>query len=1109
MKKFKKFLLTALAASLCLGCFIPGAGVQKAKAADVVSPVIDMITTSPAENASTAMNVGFHVPLGYTNCYVQYTLKSDTDWANAKNQSGTFVSYGADEDTNPFYNGYSKDYSGENYYQTNTFLDYSVTLKELTPATEYKYRVSDGARFSDTYYFKTAGADEWSFVVTGDFHVYYTSVRADNATKAINAAISLADQEALPPVEHIVSIGDIVAWGISYNQWQLLTKQPYFKKYSFANCIGNHDDMDRFGGSSSAYNAICFNHPTNGYGDEVGTCFYYLYNDVLFIYINYLDPSAEAEAWATKVVNSMAGKYKYSILVNHRPAISKYTGGTYSYFWNYWADFCDTHKIDLVLAGDHHVYMRSHAIKNGSVVADYSKDNPDGTVYIAADSADGDRGSSTDVTDSWSSLVASNYYRYNYTGSSADITSMLVSVKQDKLTVKFVYYENSGAASASSDFYEGDVSGHSNFHYGDTSYVYPSDHSTAVGGDEPVDGFPADAVNLLSSDLKGSYMYPTSFYPGGSSYYSIAYYGDNSNQGGDYISGKLNDGVYAANSNPGGSNNDWAVFFTSGGFPEISFKLNQTATVYGLALNYRGYTSGSAYSGADVSAVRISTDGENFTDATDYTVSNVITSGDNYNLNVVFDTPKEVQYLQIVLNKPNNSATRYAVSEAKVMGKADWTDSVGGDHSVEFKDHNGTTLSTQSVKDGASAVPPALALRAGYHFVGWDKDYNSITEDSVITALYSDGEDEVIFKDHDGTELKRQTVAFGSAATPPADPTREEYVFTGWDKPYDAIAGDTVITATYIHESELEQGEEEEEIIPIPTGDNILLNKPYTTVFNQYLNALVSDNDNVLLTDGKYRGDGVSPWGTTYGVTVEFAGSAAINSLNFEFDTATDVAVVVFKNVRITGNRGFAVQSVSYSTDGSNYQDADIKVSQVNVEGSGENFYFDIRIITNVKDVKGLKVSWSNNGEYVSHFDELEAYASYTVEGEGEGEESSALESSEEESSAVLDSEEGDVAPESSDDIDIPESSEPVAGGEDSENSADVADVSYGDANGDGYIDSLDAAQVLKHDAMLIELDADALVRADVNGDGTVDSLDAAQILKYDALLIDSFSVQA
>ncbi|MBE6677469.1 MAG: hypothetical protein E7597_01600 [Ruminococcaceae bacterium] len=65
--------------------------------------------------------------------------------------------------------------------------------------------------------------------------------------------------------------------------------------------------------------------------------------------------------------------------------------------------------------------------------------------------------------------------------------------------------------------------------------------------------------------------------------------------------------------------------------------------------------------------------------------------------------------------------------------------------------------------------------------------------------------------------------------------------------------------------------------------------------------------------------------------------------------------------------------------------------------------------------------------------------------------------------------------------------------------------IPMGDVNVDGVINSLDGAQVLKHDAELIALDREGLAVADVNGDGTVNSLDAAQILKYDAKLITEF----
>ena len=596
----RKILTSVLALAMCLvgiGGAFSGALVQAA------STNIKMIVTNPGEIASTQMNVGFHAPLSYTNCYVQYTTTDDTSWAKAKTNKGTYKTYGASSSTNPFYGEAAKDDAGNNITQSMTFLDYNVNLTGLTPNTKYMYRIYDGSAYSNVYYFKTAANDSssWSFLVTGDFHEYYKNYgvyRAAQATKAINAGVSLAGQLGWSPVEHVVSVGDIVAWGVDYGQWQNVLNQPWIKNYSFANAIGNHDDMNKAGtSSSSAYNSIVFNNPLNGYnsGNEMGTVFYYVYNNVLFIYVNYLKASVAAqETWAQSVVDKMKGSYKYITLVNHRPATSKYNGKSYSYFWNYWADFCDKNHVDLVLAGDHHVYMRSQPIYNGSMVSGYSASNPNATVYIAADSSDGERGSSTDVSTFNSSWVKSSYYRYKYNGSSTkDKTSIIINVGPDKMTTQFVYFEDSSSASHPS-WRQGAISGHSGFYYGDVSYVYPYDHGYTGASPEPDpepepdpdggDGLPLAKTNFLTA---GQYKYSSSVYPGGASYYSYAYYGDNSSQGGSFMTGKLNNGTLPANSNPSASNTDWATFFLSQGSPEVTLKLSQKAYLNKINIVYR------------------------------------------------------------------------------------------------------------------------------------------------------------------------------------------------------------------------------------------------------------------------------------------------------------------------------------------------------------------------------------------------------------------------------------------------------------------------------------------------------------------------------------------
>ena len=55
----------------------------------------------------------------------------------------------------------------------------------------------------------------------------------------------------------------------------------------------------------------------------------------------------------------------------------------------------------------------------------------------------------------------------------------------------------------------------------------------------------------------------------------------------------------------------------------------------------------------------------------------------------------------------------------------------------------------------------------------------------------------VTFKDHNGAILKTETVEKGKAATAPAAPAREYFTFAGWDKSFDNVTADLVVTATY------------------------------------------------------------------------------------------------------------------------------------------------------------------------------------------------------------------------------------------------------------------------------------------------------------------------
>ena len=133
------------------------------------------------------------------------------------------------------------------------------------------------------------------------------------------------------------------------------------------------------------------------------------------------------------------------------------------------------------------------------------------------------------------------------------------------------------------------------------------------------------------------------------------------------------------------------------------------------------------------------------------------------------------------------------------------------EYRVQFLDYDGTVLKESMIAHGLAAVPPAQPVRDGFTFTGWDNVYDDIQEDVVIHAVYEKQQEaveryyKVVFIDMDGTILKEQDVKEGAAALPPTPKAPEGYKFTGWDKEYKNIHGDTVIRAVYEKQQETVQ----------------------------------------------------------------------------------------------------------------------------------------------------------------------------------------------------------------------------------------------------------------------------------------------------------------
>ena len=118
-------------------------------------------------------------------------------------------------------------------------------------------------------------------------------------------------------------------------------------------------------------------------------------------------------------------------------------------------------------------------------------------------------------------------------------------------------------------------------------------------------------------------------------------------------------------------------------------------------------------------------------------------------------------------------------------------------YAVSFLDWDNSVLKQDSVDYGSAATAPADPTREGYTFIGWDKEFSNVTANLTVTAQYKINRYEVLFLDWDESVLKKDSVDHGAAATAPADPTREGYTFTGWDKEFSHVTEDMTITALY------------------------------------------------------------------------------------------------------------------------------------------------------------------------------------------------------------------------------------------------------------------------------------------------------------------------
>ncbi len=127
---------------------------------------------------------------------------------------------------------------------------------------------------------------------------------------------------------------------------------------------------------------------------------------------------------------------------------------------------------------------------------------------------------------------------------------------------------------------------------------------------------------------------------------------------------------------------------------------------------------------------------------------------------------------------------------------------------VTFDSAGGSAVESKEVEDGTKVTKPKDPTRGGYEFVDWyfenkpfDFDNTNITKNITLKAVWLDENEikyyTVKFIDYNESLLLTQIIAEGADAKAPTNPTREGYLFVGWDKDYTNITEDTIIKAIY------------------------------------------------------------------------------------------------------------------------------------------------------------------------------------------------------------------------------------------------------------------------------------------------------------------------
>ncbi|MCL1821058.1 MAG: metallophosphoesterase [Oscillospiraceae bacterium] len=309
-----------------------------------------------------------------------------------------------------------------------------VSVTGLDFSTEYVYRVGNGTsnNWSDVGSFRTGGGEgsAFSFLYASDAQT--TSTAEGNTWKnTLDKALTNN-----PNAAFMVHAGDQVDTQTNETQFDyFFTPQSSLLNMPLMPLTGNHDRANNFGWH--------FNVPQNGSSiqSRSNANYWYMYGDALFLVIDQNSNITTQANWMRQVV--AANPSKWIILCFHETIYGVYgRGPTNRDAIN---AICAELKIDLVLQGHDHSWMRTNIMKNGvateATMVDGYCVNPDGTIILDIGGAGDKQYTAANASDSGNGRNSSWVATYR----NGEPMYAVIDVTADTLTIN-AYTANSTVA---------------------------------------------------------------------------------------------------------------------------------------------------------------------------------------------------------------------------------------------------------------------------------------------------------------------------------------------------------------------------------------------------------------------------------------------------------------------------------------------------------------------------------------------------------------------------------------------------------------------------------------------------------------------------------------